>query len=257
MDNLVAWCIVPFDAMERSPEERAEMLDGLGFRRMAWDWRMEHIDMLSREISVLQKHDIELTAVWIWLDNPDRDELPPHLERIFDAVERSGTQTTYWVSFSDNYFEGFGEEEKVLKAARSVLQVHDRVRNSGGKIALYNHMGWFGEPENQVRIIESTGRDSIGIVYNFHHAHHHADDFPRLLDIMMPYLYTVNLNGMRRDGPKILDIGKGDLEGWMIKTLMDSGFDGTVGILGHTDGEDIREVLKRNLGGLHMVLDRL
>ena len=25
-DNLVAWCIVPFDAKKRSPEQRAEML---------------------------------------------------------------------------------------------------------------------------------------------------------------------------------------------------------------------------------------
>ena len=29
--NLVAWCIVPFDAKKRGPEERAEMLSRLGF----------------------------------------------------------------------------------------------------------------------------------------------------------------------------------------------------------------------------------
>jgi len=49
-------------------------------------------------------------------------------------------------------------------------------------------------------------------VYNFHHGHHQIDKFPALLEMMKPYLWTVNLNGMKRDGPKILDIGAGDLE---------------------------------------------
>jgi sugar phosphate isomerase/epimerase len=257
IDNLVAWCIVPFDAMERTPEERAVMLDQLGFRRMAWDWRMEHIDLLPQEIEVLKNRNIELTAVWAWLDNPARVELPSQLERIFNTIEESGTKTTYWVSFSDNYFDGLSDGEKVQRAAGSITDLHDRVRRSGCKIALYNHMGWFGEPENQVRIIETIGRDSIGIVYNFHHAHHHIDDFPMLLEIMMPYLYTVNLNGMNREGPKILDIGSGDHEESMIKALRESGFTGTIGIIGHTDGEDIRVVLERNLDGLQEILNRL
>jgi hypothetical protein len=31
-DKLIAWCIVPFDAEERSPMERAEMLRELGLK---------------------------------------------------------------------------------------------------------------------------------------------------------------------------------------------------------------------------------
>ena len=30
--NLVAWCIVPFDARNRTPEDRAAMLEKLGFK---------------------------------------------------------------------------------------------------------------------------------------------------------------------------------------------------------------------------------
>jgi hypothetical protein len=41
--NLVAWCIVPFDAKKRGPEERAQMLKNLGIRRLAYDYRAEHI----------------------------------------------------------------------------------------------------------------------------------------------------------------------------------------------------------------------
>ena len=33
--NLVAWCIVPFDAKHRTPEERAAMLEKLGVKKFA------------------------------------------------------------------------------------------------------------------------------------------------------------------------------------------------------------------------------
>ena len=38
-ENLVAWCIVPFDARQRGPEARAEMMARLGFKHFAYDWR--------------------------------------------------------------------------------------------------------------------------------------------------------------------------------------------------------------------------
>ena len=49
--NLVAWCIVPFDAEHRGPEERAAMLERLGLHRLAWDWRAEHLPAFDEEIA--------------------------------------------------------------------------------------------------------------------------------------------------------------------------------------------------------------
>ena len=42
-ENLVAWCIVPFDASKRSPEQRARMLKELGMTRCAYDSMMRVI----------------------------------------------------------------------------------------------------------------------------------------------------------------------------------------------------------------------
>ncbi|MFU8861916.1 MAG: hypothetical protein ACNA8K_16010 [Cyclonatronaceae bacterium] len=155
--NLVAWCIVPFDSENRNPAARAELLNELGFTRMA----------------------------------------------------------------------------------------------------LYNHGDWFGEPENQIRIIEATGADDIGLVYNFHHGHHQIENFPVMVEMMLPWLWTVNLNGMRQEGPKIMDIGKGDHEAGMMRILRESGFKGTIGIIGHTEGEDVRKPLMRNLDGLKQILEEM
>src|SRR5690242_13554910 len=63
-DNLIAWCIVPFDAKKRGPEERAAMLQKLGFKHFAYDWRAEHIPTFDAEIAALQKHGIRLEAFW-------------------------------------------------------------------------------------------------------------------------------------------------------------------------------------------------
>jgi len=62
-DNLVAWCVVPFDAKKRGPEERVAMLKRLGLKRFAYDWRAEHLPTFDREVGLLQKEGIELTAV--------------------------------------------------------------------------------------------------------------------------------------------------------------------------------------------------
>ena len=39
-------------------------LQRLGFRRYAYDWRAEHLPTFDTEVAELQKHRIELTAVW-------------------------------------------------------------------------------------------------------------------------------------------------------------------------------------------------
>ena len=62
--NLVAWCIVPFDAKKRGPEERAVMLERLGFTKFAYDYRAEHIPTFDAEIDALKRHHVQLLAWW-------------------------------------------------------------------------------------------------------------------------------------------------------------------------------------------------
>ena len=54
--NLVAWCIVPFDKVKRGPQQRAEMLQKLGIRKFAYDWRQQQVSSFEEEIVEIQKH---------------------------------------------------------------------------------------------------------------------------------------------------------------------------------------------------------
>lgn len=256
-ENLLAWCVIPYDNQNRSPSERAGMLTELGFTKFAYDWRDHHLPDFPEEINVLEGHEIELSAAWLWVDERASDGLLPEHDKIFDALESSGTSTQIWVGMHDNFYVGLSDEQKLAKVSGIISEIHQRAQISGSTVALYNHGGWASEPENQVRIIKATGRDDIGIVFNFHHGHKHIDRFDEVLDTILPWLVTVNLNGMEKEGAHILDIGKGDYEKEMIRTLLNSGFAGNIGIIGHTEGEDVRVVLQRNLDGLQKILDEL
>jgi hypothetical protein len=287
-ENLVAWCVVPFDAKRRGPAERVAMLKRAGIKRLAWDWRAEHLAGFDEEVTLLKAAGIELTAVWF------PAHVGPEGERILAVLRRHRLAPQLWVMLGDPA-PGQSDDEKVRRAALALEPVRKAAESIGGQLALYNHGGWFGEPENQLKVIDrmlkdrhagpspagggsnaadtpvsanSTGasdgvrseRAPIGIVYNLHHGHDHLDRFPKLLEAMKPRLLALNLNGMEdggdRKGRKILPIGAGARDRELLKRIRESGWRGPVGVLGHTmDDAELR--LLDNLDGLTWALGDL
>lgn len=256
--NLVAWCIVPFDAAKRSPEARAAMLDKLGIRKLAYDYRAEHVPLFDREIAALKSYNIELAAWWFPGEMNDEARL------ILDVLKRHKVRTSLWIT-------GGGEPTRSPEAQRDRVEAEAaRLRaiaveaaKLGCTIALYNHGGWFGEPENQLAILQKLaeiGITNAGIVYNLHHGHEHLDRFPELMELMKPYLRFLNLNGMDRHGEragrKILPLSAGEEDLVVLRTIARSGWRGPVGILNHTD-EDAEGRLLDNLDGLDWLARQL
>lgn len=251
-DNTFAWCIVPFDSEERSPAERLDMLTDLGITSYAYDWREKHLDEMAQEIELAQEKGIEMLSVWMWIDanNDSIGHLSAANERVLSILEETGLKTTIWMSFHENYFADLAPVEALDKGIEMVKYISTRAQNVGGKVGLYNHGAWFGEPENQIAILKALPEFSIGLIYNFHHAHEQLAVYPDLVKLMEPHLWAVNLNGMKAEGPKILPIGKGGKEQEMIQLLKDEGFDGPWGVLGHVETADVKLILEENLAGL-------
>jgi hypothetical protein len=251
MKNIYAWCIVPFDSENRTPAQRIDMLKALGFRSYAYDWREKHLPEMKEEFALAIKNDIEIKAVWMWIDVADSvDSLSANNEKILEILEETGTKTQLWVGISEACFEKLTEDQSMSKAVDMISYLNVRAARLGCKVGLYNHGGWFGDPLNQVKLIKAMPGQKPGIIFNFHHAHEILDDYPELVDAMMPYLWAVNLNGMKEEGPKILPIGKGNLEGEMIRLLEEKGYRGPYGVLGHVEEADVKVILERNLEGL-------
>ena len=249
-DNLVAWCIVPFDGKKRGPAERAAMCAKLGLKKIAYDWRAEHIATFEQEILEYKKHGLEYFAFWDEQDEAfrlfEKYKLHPQVWKMF-AQPKSATQNA-----------------RIAEAVEGLLPLVERTRKMGSKLGLYNHGGWSGEPENMVAVCEHLRKhhkaSHVGIVYNMHHAHGRIGDFDELMTLLKPYLLCLNLNGMTRNGDqrgrKILPLGEGEFDVPLLKTIRDSGYTGPIGIIGHTQ-DDVEQRLQDNLDGLDWILPQL
>jgi len=254
-ENLVAWCIVPFDGKKRGPEERAVMLESLGLRRLAYDYRAEHIPTWDQEMDALKKHGIELVAWWF------PGTLDAEAKQALDLFRRHDVKPQLWISGAGAPVKDAADQEARVESEAARIQTLATAADALGlKVGLYNHGGWFGEPENQIAIIDRLKRKGItnvGIVYNLHHGHSHLDRFEALMAQMKPHLLALNLNGMVRNGDKIgkkiMVLGEGEEDVRLIKVIRESGWSGPIGILNHTD-EDAEVRLKANLQGLEELI---
>jgi sugar phosphate isomerase/epimerase len=258
--NLAAWCIVPYDAKKRGSEERAAMLEKIGVRKFVYDWRTEHKSEWDEELSALKRHHIELLCWWF------PTSLDADAKAALELFKRHGVKPQLWVS-------GGGGPVQVKDAADQKARIAGEVgrltpialaaREAGCTVGLYNHGGWFGEPENVLAIIEALkaqGITNVGIVYNMHHGHAHLARLERVLARTLPHLLCLNLNGMDIEGDskgrKILPLGAGTEDLRVVRTLRDSGYRGPIGILNHT-GEDAEARLLDNIDGLNWIVSRL
>ena len=252
-DNLVAWCIVPFDDQPRSPAERAAMLRKLGLVKYAYDYRAEHVPQFDEEMRAIQAKGIDLVGWWF------PGELNDEARHILAVLERHGIRTSLWVTGGGGPTATPEEQQaRVAAEAARLRPIAEAAAAIGCSVGLYNHGGWFGEPENQIAIIESLARGdapvtNVGIVYNLHHGHAHLDRFRDLVAKMKPWLQVLDLNGSFTDGEarglKIAPIGTGDRDLELLRIVQESGFAGPFGILNHTQ-LDAEDRLADNLAGL-------
>lgn len=238
--NLVAWCIVPFDASKRSPEQRAKMLQVLGIDRCAYDWRDEHVASFEEEILQYKRHGIEMFA--FWGGHP----------RAFELFEKYEIKPQIWRIMADP--GGETQALRVERAAEAMRELAEQTKRQGLPLGLYNHGGWSGEPGNMVAVckrLRVMGFEHVGIVYNFHHGHDHIEKWAQHFSQMQPYLLCLNINGMNPGAqPKILGLGQGEHESAMMRVVVESGYDGPIGILDHRTELDAKESLEENLEGV-------
>lgn len=225
------------------------MLERLKFKRLAYDYRAEHVPTFDTEVETMQKHGIEVTA-W-WFPGTLNDEA----KKILDVIARHKITPQLWVTGGGAPTKNEEEQQQRVQAeAKRIRPIAEAAAKLGCKVALYNHGNWFGEPENQLAILKELNLPNVGLVYNFHHGHEHIARFPELFKQMQPHLFALNINGMAsggdKEGKKILTLGDGTEELAMLKVVKASGWQGPVGILDHRPETDSEETLRGNLAGL-------
>lgn len=254
--NLVAWCIVPFDVKNRGPIERAQMLNGLGISKLAYDWRDHHIPTFDQELDAMNEHNITLQAFWMMAGADPSNEYG--VNEVFKFLEKRKVETQIWCMFMPPAgFDKLNQQEKVDIAAKSISYVAKRAAAIGCQVGLYNHEGWFGEPENQLEIINQLNMINLGIVYNFNHAQDQIDRFPLFYPKILPHLIALNLAGLKKGDRRIYPVGVGDSEQEMIRIIRNSKYSGPIGIINEDTHPDAEVGLKMNMDGLKKILEAI
>lgn len=249
-NNLIAWCIVPFDKPERTPEQRSDMLKELGIKMLAYDWREKHVPFFEDEIKALKKNNIRLQAFWYYSGpEPEKDK---NFATIINVLKKYNIKTEIWTMITGiENLDNMTQQQKVEAVSRPVKYISGEAASIGCKVGLYNHGGWFGEPENQLAIIEHLKMKNIGMVYNFSHSETQIHRFPDFYPFILPHLYAINLTGLQGMNPaKVVPVGKGDVEYKMMKIIENSSYAGPIGIINEDFAEDAKEGLLMNLEGL-------
>jgi sugar phosphate isomerase/epimerase len=252
----VAWCIVPFDVKKRGPVERAEMLNKLGIRKFAYDWREEHIPTFDAEIDSLNAHHIQLTAWWLSIgDDPANNH---DVATVLDLLRRRRIKTELWVRYvPDKDFDSLTQAEKVAKAAKAISYIAAEAQKIDCTVALYNHNKWYGEPENELAILEAVHASNVGLVYNFNHGQDQIDRFPIFYPKILPHLVALNLAGLREGDQHIFPIGQGGSELKMISIIWKSSYRGPIGIINENTDPDAERGLTVNMTGLEHILGEI
>ncbi|MFN8074836.1 MAG: hypothetical protein U0Q15_05365 [Kineosporiaceae bacterium] len=290
-ERLQAWCVVPYDGMRRGPRERARMLADLGIGSLAWDWRAEHLPQLGAELDALEQAGVHLGALWLPAPLARGGDDDPVRTAILDTLAARGLAPQLWTCTMYGGIDAPRSGDPLPAAAQlSMITRHVEVllplardaARIGSTVGLYNHLGWFGEPDHQLDVLDALadlGSDNVGLVYNQHHGHHHLEDpdrFARLWARIRPRVLAVNLNGTVRGGDlppeqggpppgelgggprKVVAVGQGDpeLELAALRTIAGSEWDGQVGVIGHTF-DDARARLADDLDGLAWLVEQL
>ena len=265
VETLAAWCVVPYDDRPRTPAERADVLAGLGFEGLAWDWRDEHVEIFGDQIDALASRSLELTAIWAPVpDGVVSESLAAQIE--FAGSRRRTPQLWACAEFGaagevpgagDGAAEGF--REQVVAVADRVEPLAVLGMSHGMPLALYNHLGWAGEPLNEIAVLDelaNRGFTNTGLAYMQHHGHGHIDNFAQLWDRVKDRVIALGLNGTR-DGAhwgngKVLPYGSGPRDVELARIIEHSGWRGPVALICHTM-DDIEARLSDDLEGLDWV----
>lgn len=234
-DNLIPWSIEEGDAKELSPLERLERLESMGYKQYAYENNSKHISAMELEWRLARDKGINIKAVslHINLKNERPNKLNYQSEIVFKNLKKVGLQTQIWVGFESVYFENVSKNEALKQSVNMISYLSKRAKKLGCKIALYSDKGWLGKPENQLRIINALSDENLGVVFNFQHIYGDLDNYRKKLKDLLPYLWCVNLNGVKRKGSKVIVIGKGKKEMDMLEYLLSLKYKGPFGLLGN------------------------
>lgn len=260
--NLHVWAYEEYDAIDRTPEERAQVLVDLGITKAAYICRNEErVGEFEAYLNAYRDAGIELVGVWTPIHS-DRPMEEVQVKQFFEVVDKYQLNIQWWMTLEQNY-DAMPEDSRVEDALARLRPLVKEANSRNCPLVLYGHgrNRWFTQAENLIEILDRLKAEmpeaELGIIYNFHQSHAQMDRLETVFPRLQPYLTALNLNGMHSDGPPIARIGQGENEQKMIEIISNSGWHGPTGIIAHDRNQDAAVTFQENLDGLKGILETI
>ena len=131
------------------------MLERLGFTQFAYDWRAEHLPTFEREMEALESQRRRADRRLVPGRGRRRTATPPRHAQEAQAQDPALGHAPPEPKATD-------QKARWKRRRRGCESWPREAEADGCTVGLYNHGGWFGEPENQIAVIAGgrAGRTS-------------------------------------------------------------------------------------------------
>ncbi len=243
-----AMCTGTRDAQHESFAAQAEMLKELGYAGT---------DQLGTEgipelLAELDARDLRFFAVYTGVNiDPDAPHWDPGLENVIKLLK--GRDTVLWIPVTSKKY-AVSSPDGDADAVAVLRDLAARAAESNLRIALYPHTGhWLERVDDAVRIANKVDRPNVGVTFNLcHWLRVDGQDLRARLEMAMPKLFMVTINGANKDGADwdtlIQPLDKGDFDVYgLLSALHDLGYTGPIGLQGYGIGGDVHDNLQHSM----------
>lgn len=234
-------------------EEQAELVKRTGYAGLGYTGTLRIPEMMQ----ALETRGLKMFSIYVAV-HVDGDK-PSYEAGLPEAIRQlKGHGTVIWLTVQGASPEG---EER---AVRMVREVADMAAESGLRVVLYPHMGFYvGRIEDALRIRKLVDRRNVGISFNLTHflAVKDEPNLDQRLREALPYLELVSINGAEHEGGwdrliLPLDRGAFDIFGFL-KKLVAAGYKGPIGLQCYQVPGDTEDNLKRSMAAWRKFQERM
>ena len=229
------------------PELRAQALKELGYDGMSF----HGTESIIQTNKILENAGLKLFITYLGVNLDEDPKYDPNLKSAIKQLKDS--RVMLWLYILSKKYE-HGSQQGDALAVETIRDITDAARESGLKVALYHHAGFYAESfEDVLRIAQKVNRRNVGVTFNLcHWLKVEGDvDYRPILKKSIPYLFQVTTNGAESGDTKNMEWGKliqtldkGSFDNYkLLKYLRDIGYTGPIGLQGY----DIKGDPKQNL----------
>lgn len=239
-------------------KEQAEILKELGYDGAGGSGDIPEL------LKEFDKKGLKIFTLYngVYID-PDKEKYDPQLKETIRQLKDS--DTIIWLTIVKSKQYKCSSPDGDPCAVEIVREIADMAAGSGLWVALYpHHQSWLERVEDAVRITEKVNRTNVGVTFNLCHwlRVDNEKNMKPLLELAMPYLFVVTINGADSDGMEwdrlIQTLDKGSFDNCrLLKTLKELGYTGPIGLQSHGIKGDVYENLKRSMQAWRKLLERI